>query len=77
MAVDTGRSTDRKKDLQNATLWSVRSMRAVFCDAYRKASHPYRDLLTDRGPSKAALNTFVAEDHFLGGRRVQRVAASL
>ncbi len=29
---------------------------------------PYRDLLTDRGPFKAALNAFVAEDHLLGGR---------
>jgi hypothetical protein len=36
MAVDTGRSTDRKKDLQNATLWAVRAMRAVFCRKLRQ-----------------------------------------
>jgi hypothetical protein len=24
------KNTDRKKDLQNATLWAMRSMRAVF-----------------------------------------------
>jgi hypothetical protein len=28
----------------------------------------FGDLLTDRSPSKAALNAFVAEDHLIRGR---------
>jgi hypothetical protein len=46
LAVDTGRSTDRKKDLQNATLRTVRSMRSVFTG---EVVLPCRSHPTDKG----------------------------
>jgi hypothetical protein len=46
LAVDTGRSTDRKKDLQNATLRTVRLMRSVFTG---EVVLPCRSHPTDKG----------------------------
>jgi hypothetical protein len=62
----TSNNIARQKVLQNATLWPVRAMRSVSsCDAYQVHSLPYRDLLTNQGPFKAALNAFVAEERTL------------
>ena len=55
----------RKKVLQIAKLAALRAMRAVSCDAYHVHSPPYRNLLTNQGPFKAALNAFVAEERAL------------
>jgi hypothetical protein len=70
----TSRSVAREKALQTATLKTVQAMRSILCDAVENIALLFRGLLTDRGPFKAALNAFVAEDHLLGGRGV---AASL
>jgi hypothetical protein len=40
-------------------------MRAVLCDACENIALFFRGLLTHRGPFKAALNTFVAEERTL------------
>jgi hypothetical protein len=61
----TSNHTARKKLLQTATFKTVRAMRSVLYSAYQVRSPPYRDLLTDRGPFKAALNAFVAEERAL------------
>ena len=58
-------STTRKKVLQMPILTMIRAMRAVFCDAYQVHSPPYRDLLSNQGSFKAALNAFVPEERAL------------
>ena len=59
------------KPLEISTLRTVRSMQAVFCRMLReKIALFFRGLPTDRGPFKAALVAFIAEDYLLGGRGV-------
>ena len=71
LAVDTQDNTARTKSLEISTLRTVRSMRAVLCRMLReKIALFFRGLPTDRGPFKAALDAFVAEDYLLGGRGV-------
>jgi hypothetical protein len=41
------------------------AVRAVLCDACENIALFFRGLLTHRGPFKAALNTFVAEERTL------------
>jgi len=57
-------NTDRKKVLQTGASMRVRAVRSVHYSAYQ-VHFPYRDLLTNHGPSQDASNVVVAEEMVL------------
>jgi hypothetical protein len=70
MAVDTGRSTDRKKILQITTLRPVRGMRAVFSEVLpaRRTPLPSPQFSRiEKRLSEQPQTSFIAEDRALGG----------